>query len=463
MELLLHRRQFVIARRPVAVDPSWTAVPLAEGWILSHQADLPVEIDRRVPEAPEVLIGVRLAADPATGRGAGRYARVQWPRVSGDAAGLLGLHVGRSGGSGGELVVASSAAVAMLALSGEIPPFDIDDALVHPGNGNYLPSPGTRWRAVRRLFCDQAIDLRTGAVEHADHGIAPLAGFEAAREVAAAELVRFAEELKSRIAGTVFLPLTAGLDSRTVAAAFLAAGLRFETVTFRYTGKPITDVRIAAAISRRFGLVHHIIDLEPARPGIAALVERHTGGAVLGWDIKELIPGNAYRYQRPGDAMIAAGCFELGRQYFARYFEGLDGDGPDFPAALGARIFKRPAFTPFLADWRDWRAAHPEGLDWVNAFYLDQRLGAWRAALEQSYDLLPALALNPANDARIYSALVTPEPAEQADGRLQKALIARLEPRLARFPINPPTLGARLWRVRQGLARRLRPVLGRTG
>ncbi|WP_297975815.1 7-cyano-7-deazaguanine synthase [uncultured Amaricoccus sp.] len=460
MDLLLHRKQFVIARRPVAVDPSWISVPLAEGWILSYQQDLPVEVDRRVPDAPEVLIGARLCADPATGCGAGRYARVRWPRVSGDAAALLGLHVGRSGG---EFVVASSPAIAMLALTGEIPPFDIDDPLAHPGNGNYLPSPGTRWRAVRRLFCDQEIDLRTGAVEHADHGIRPLAGFDAARDVAATELARFAEELKSRIPGTVFLPLTAGLDSRTVAAAFLAAGLRFETVTFRYMGKPVTDVRIAAAISRRFGLTHHILDLEPARPGIAALVEQHTCGAVLGWDIKELIPGNAYRYQRPGDAMIAAGCFELGRQYFARYFSGLDCSSPDFPAALGAEIFARDAFTPFLADWRDWRGAHPEGLDWINAFYLDQRLGGWRAALEQGYDLLPALVLNPANNARVYSALVTPEPAEQADGRLQKAMIARLEPRLARFPVNPPTLGARLWRMRRSLARHLGPVLGRTG
>jgi hypothetical protein len=353
----------------------------------------------------------------------------------------------------------------MLALTGEIPPFDIDDPLEHPGNGNYLPSPGTRWRAVRRLFCDQEIDLRTGAVEHADHGIRPLAAFDAACDVAAAELVRFAEELKSRIPGTVFLPLTAGLDSRTVAAAFLAAGLHFETVTFRYVGKPITDVRIAAAISRRFGLTHHIMGLEPAQPGIAALVERHTCGAVLSWGIKELFPGNAYRYQRPGDAMIAAGCFELGRQYFARYLTGLD-----FPAASGAEILARrsraagpAAFAPFLADWRDWRGAHLEGLDWINAFYLDQRLGAWRAALEQGTDLLPALVLNPANNARVYSALVTPEPAEQIEGRLQKAVIARLEPRLARFPVNPPTLGKRLWRMRRNLVRRLGPVLGRGG
>jgi hypothetical protein len=229
MRFQLHRRQFVIARRPVTVDPTWTRTDLAGGWILSYQRDLEVAVDRRDPARPEVVIGTRLCAD-STGRGAGHYVHVRWPRVSNDPAGLLGLHVGRLDG---ELAVASSPALAMLALTGSIPPYDIADPLEHRGAINYVPAPGTRWRPVRRLFCDQAIDLMTGEIVHADHGIRPLGSFDAALELAIRELLRFSEELGPRIPGTVFLPLTAGLDSRTVAAAFLAAGLRFETVTFR--------------------------------------------------------------------------------------------------------------------------------------------------------------------------------------------------------------------------------------
>jgi hypothetical protein len=345
----------------------------------------------------------------------------------------------------------------MLALTGEIPPFDVTDPLDHRGGLNFVPAPGSRWRAVRRLFCDQAFDLEAGEVVHADHGIRPLAGFDAAVETAAEELVAFARELAARTPGRIVLPLTAGLDSRTVAAAFLAAGIRFETTTQRYTGKPPTDARIAAAISRRFGLTHQVVTLAtPPDTGAAALLAEHDGGAILDWEHSHLYPGRAYRYLGEGDAMIVAGCFELGRQYFARYFRGFD-----FAAASGAEIWQRRSGAPgpagltgLLDDWRDWRGVHLDGLDWINAYYLDQRLGAWRASVEQGYDLQPMTALHPANNTPVLSALVTPGPAEQAAGRLQHALIARLEPRLARFPLNPPTLGERLRRIPRALRRR---------
>ena len=192
------------------------------------------------------------------------------------------------------------------------------------------------------------------------------------------------------------------------------------------------------------------------------MVERQAAGAFLDWDISHIFPGNGYRYQRPGDAMIAANGFELGRHYFARYFGDLD-----FAAASGAEIWARrsgapgpPALAALLDDWRDWRGAHPGGLDWSNAFYLDQRLGAWRASLEAGYDLLPAVVLNPANDARVLSALVTPDFPDQVAGRLQHALIARLAPELAGFPLNPPTLAERLRRFPRGLRRRVRRLAG---
>jgi hypothetical protein len=63
-------------------------------------------------------------------------------------------------------------------------------------------------------------------------------------------------------------------------------------------------------------------------------------------------------------------------------------------------------------------------------------------------------ALHPANNTAVLSALVTPEPADQAAGRLQQALIARLAPALARFPLNPPTLVQRLRRLKRRLRAR---------
>jgi hypothetical protein len=464
MDLRLHARQFVIARRALRFDETWTARDLPGGLVLSHQRDLAVEVINPDPAAPEILLGHRFCLDAATGRGAGRYVHIAWPHVMPDPVGLLTLcHAG----SGADFVLASSPALAMLALTGEIPPYDVTEALDHRGAMNYLPMPMTRWRAVRRLFCDQKADLAAGAITHHPHGIAPLADPETARAVLRDELLRFAAELKTRIPGTVFLPLTAGLDSRTLAASFLAAGLPFEAVTFHYVGKPVADVTVAAAICRHLGISHHVIGLaDPPDPEAGTRLAEHVSDAFLDWDISHLFPGDGYRYQGAGDAMIPGTCFALARPGFVNYFP----ENFDFAAASGAEIWAArcgesgpPALTSAFDDWRDWRRRHLGGLDWISAFYLDHRLTGWRGALEQGYDMLPAVSLNPANNARIQSAFVTPGLEERLSGRMQRELVTELRPDLMRFPFNPPSLGDRIRRLPRGFQRRLARIRGAAG
>lgn len=442
----LFERQFVLARRAFGPQESWRHIPLPAGWVLSAHRALPVDIeDDGSPQRRRLVLGHRYCVDPARRRGSGRYAALDWPLVRNDPVGLMALFYS---GTGNDLVVASHPALALKSRLGTIPPYDITHPLQHRHPINFIPAPATRWNAVRRTFCDQAIDLDAGAVVHADHGIRPMASFEAARDAVAEELCRFAEEARRRISGTVFLPLTAGLDSRTVAAAFLATGLPFEAVTLRFVGKPATDATVARRISRAFGLRHHAMALNKPDPARRDRFAAQVSDAFEDWTLTHTFPGDAYRYQQPGDAMIVAGCFEIGRQHsFPKALGDLD-----LATASGAGIWARvngvasgpTALTDALDEWKAWRCAHPEGLDWLAALYLDQRLTAWRATIELGYDLLPAVVLHPANHVRILSGMITPDAADQGDGRLQRAVIERLEPRLLDFPINPPSLEQRL-------------------
>ncbi len=430
--------------------------------MLSAHRALPVDVDDGDgPERRRLVLGHRYCVDPATGRGSGRYAALDWPLLRNDPVGLLALfHTG----AGEDLVVASHPALALQCSLGTVPPYDITDPLEHRHPINFIPAPATRWRAVRRTFCDQAIDLDAAAVVHADHGIRPMPSFAAARDAIAEELCRFAEEARRRIPGTVFLPLTAGLDSRTVAAAFLATGLPFETVTLRFVGKPATDATVARRISRAFGLRHQALALRKPDPALRDRFAAQVSDAFEDWTLTHTFPGDAYRYLRAGDAMIVAGCFEIGRQH--SYPKAL-GD-LDLSAASGAAIWARvnkvtcgpTALTDALDDWKAWRGAHPDGLDWLAALYLDQRLTAWRASIELGYDLLPAVVLHPANHVRILSGMITPDPADQQSGRLQRAVIEALEPRLLDYPVNPPSLEQRLRWLRGRWRRRARRVAG---
>lgn len=455
----IHARQFLCMNGDGFGLPGWRTIPLPDGWRLHHHPDAAVEVLSAAPDAPVIRIGQAFVLD-AAGEGAGRHALLAWPEIRPDAGALLGLH---HGARGERRVVSSSAALAARALHGHVRPPDLEGALEHRSRINYVPAPGAPFLGLRKLLHDQTLDLRDFRVGHRPSPIRRLASYDAAMAALVAELVGFAQELKARVPGTVYLPLTAGLDSRTLLAALLAAEVPFETVTLDYRGKPRTDVAVARAISRRLGLRHHVLRLGPPDPAAAARFAAHTAGAFLDWDHTHVFPGGGYRYLRPGDAMLVGACFEVGRQTAGEgCFAGLD-----FATATGERVWRSrtgrpapPAFAGFLDEWIAWRRLHPLDMDFAAAFYHDQRTGGWRAALEQGYDLLPGVSLCPANNPRVYSALVTPGPADQRAGRLQRDAIACLAPELLAFPLNPKPLRHRLGLLRRRLLGRLRALGG---
>ena len=448
-------RQFLFTNTAVFV-PGWRSLALPDGWMLHHHPDAVVTRLASPEDAPVLRIGHAYNLDAGSDdSGAGRFALLRWPEILPDAGALLALYYGRRDG---RAVVSSSPRLAALALDGAARPLANASPLRSCSAFNYIPGPGAPYAGLRRLFHDQKIDLRDFRMQHRGSPIRPLASYDAALGTLAGELVRFAEELAVRTSGKVYLPLTAGLDSRTIAAAFVAAGLDFETVTFDFIGKPRTDVTVARAISRRIGVRHRTLRIGAPDPAAAARITDHAEGTVLGWDHSHVYPGGGYAYLAPGDVMIQGACFEIGRQLTGETrFQGID-----FSNAVGADIWRRrtdapeaPAYSGFLDEWIAWRRAHPLEMDFAAAFYLDQRLGGWRAGLERGYDILPGVSLCPANNPLVYSAMITPTAAAQREGRLQKEAIGLLAPELMSFALNPPPLRHRLGRLRRQVAARL--------
>lgn len=465
MRYLLDRRQFVIARRPLAIDASWKARALADGWVLSYQDELALS-ERREPDGRTVLVlGNAYCLDALDDGGCGRYALLDWPHVTTDrGAATLAIFYG---GEAGDRVVASSARLAAAVLRGEsagplTPLPDIRQELRHPSLMGYLPSPGSRFREVRRLMRDQRLDVRTGVVDRLPSPLPPAASEREAADAVAGELTRFARELRDRTPGRIHLQLTAGLDSRTLLAAFHAAGLPFETVTFRTPFKPDEDAAVAGSLARALGVRHSVIDVQtPLDPGARQTYLLQTSGGINGADLKVLFPGDSYRFLEAGDAMVGGLGFEVGRQYFREAFGGLT-----LGTATGAEIWRRLAGEPggelagFLDRWLDWRRQDPYPFTLAASFYLDQRLGAWAATLMSGFDLLPGLTLHPATGSRIMAAMLSPEIEAQIDGRLQRDVIGALAPGLLRYPLNPVPLRRRIrsavFRARRAARRTLR-------
>ncbi|MBL6079175.1 hypothetical protein JMJ56_14245 [Belnapia sp. T18] len=452
-----HRRQFVISRQPFLPDEDWTSTTISNEFHLSYQRDLPVQVLEQGGRSM-MLLGSAIALAPGAGPDdlAGRFARIEWPYLYPDPSALLPIHYGDT--PDGPLVTSSPSLAAQLG----------GGAVIHReiawSGLNWTPPPAAGVAGIARLMRDQRLAIPTATAERVDCPIRPAASVTAARDGMAADLTTLAGTLKDR-AGTTYLALTAGLDSRTLLASLLAAGTRFECVTQSFDGVKPADIEIAGRISRHLGVRHHVIGPEAFDEAALRLWREHGLESYSDADDAHLIPQNQYRFLGADDTLVRGGCFEFGRRFYASRFVGLN-----FGNATGASLWSRfeataphPPTVAALDAWLDWRRRHDDGLDLVDSFYLDQRAGGWLSAVEHGLDMLPGRSLPAANCSRILSALITPPEPDRSDGRLQRDVIRLLEPGLLRFPVNPVGFGDRavrlLHRTRDGIKRRIKRVL----
>ena len=412
MGLHLHKKQFVIARKPILIDENWETLPLPHGFHLSFHRALNV-----AQHGDTYLLGTKF-----------RFAEVAWPCISGDATNLLSIHYAH--GPDGPYVSSSPALLAELARC------PVSKRRLRWGGVNWFPGPGAR--AGRKLLRDQRLNIPLLQPEGFDRQIKTLNSFEEARECLASCLIDAAKVIETSH-DKVYLGLSAGLDSRTILAAFLASGIKFEAFTWSFEGMAVQDIRIARKLARSFGIKHQVVAPRPRDERPLKTWQQHCLSSYCDADDNRLVPSDSFRFLGDGSAFVQGGIFEIGRRHYARRLAGVD-----FHNATGSRLYsgfeKKPNAETIasLDEWIKWRRQHQDGLNLIDAFYLEQRVGGWLAAQEQGLDAVPGTSVNPANDARILSALLTPDEPDRASGRLQSETIKMLEAKLLEIPLNPP-------------------------
>lgn len=428
MQVVVHRRQFAISREHEQLPVRWIRRPLAAGYTLSHDPDLGIA---------EIMgaLGTGLLLGESHGYGddasAGRYATVQWPHVSTDAAGLLALFY-RVSPSG--TVVTSSPAIARDFFSASPQSRQLPRAGM-----NWHPSPGSPLTDWSRLMADQRLDLSTGEVEHTPKSL----GSDLDESQAVARLVEVLRKTTASIAQKherVLIPLTAGLDSRTLLAAALAAGIRFETFTQVFGKNSRYDAVSAAEISKRYGVRHEVITPRAPEPALARSLARHALGSVNDADINSLFPGAMYAHVRPGDVMVRGGLFEQGRLDYHGPFFALTLDQPERLAATILRRFGERAdgpLRPVMEAWVRHRTRYGLGLGLGDSFFFDQDIGSWLSAVEHGLDTLAGVSQHPANSLDALRCLMSTTPMRRRAGVIQRRVIASVDAELDRFEYNP--------------------------
>jgi len=168
----------------------------------------------------------------------------------------------------------------------------------------------------------------------------------------------------------------------------------------------------------------------------AALFDAHTLRNVV--DVqRHFFARGQWEFAQAGDLIVGGLCFEIGRCYF---WEKL-GDDPA-PTAEGiARGYQEDpdsSLTSAMAEWIEWadQTPHPE-LDWRDRFYIEQRLGGWQSAREQSMDIIPVDLLHPMNSSHAHALSLSVPVEKRAKGQHQIDLVRRMAPQLLEYPLNP--------------------------
>jgi asparagine synthetase B (glutamine-hydrolysing) len=245
----------------------------------------------------------------------------------------------------------------------------------------------------------------------------------------------------------VQLSLTGGKDSRLIAAALVAAGVRVQARTHGFAGHP--DVEVAAQIAARLGIEHTVT--APATPGQQIDVAARIRATVLVADGMLSAFENVGRPDPAPSSVVTAGGHggELLRGGYAETAAARTADGLAAPARRAARaaellrrlttkhagLLRRGPRASYLASLAPWTSALARGpLQALDDFYLMNRAGRWSAAARQAYLIRESL-VQPLFDDRVVLAARAVPLASRVNGDLSRAALAELCPALTDVPL----------------------------
>lgn len=299
----------------------------------------------------------------------------------------------------------------------------------------------TPFKGVTALPPSTTLHVLAGILTSTVTPAAPPASPGAGASAVAAALVSAVAPLREADQ-PVQLSLTGGKDSRLVAAALVAAGVRVVGRTHGFGDHP--DVVLATRIADRLGIEHEVTT--PAAPGQQTDVLGRLRATVLVADGMLSAFENVGRPDPPPSPTVTAGGHggELLRGGYAET-AARQGSGAVRAARAGellrrlttrhAGLLRRGPAAGYLASLAPWTAALARGpLPALDDFYLTNRAGRWSAAARQAYLIRESL-VQPLFDERVVIAARAVPLLMRVSGDLSRQVLAELAPALADVPV----------------------------
>ncbi|MEE0945217.1 MAG: hypothetical protein U0M42_00130 [Acutalibacteraceae bacterium] len=243
----------------------------------------------------------------------------------------------------------------------------------------------------------------------------------------------------SREEKDVLLALTGGKDSRLVFSALLHSGIDFSTYTFDYLKIRSSDKSVPKKMARANNIQHSFIKRGKYQPDKNENYKIFTFGNTNGLD-KVFYAYDQFDKIPKEAVIIRSGFFEAGQRYGRTVAGNTLESFENGIKSYYFEAFKDEKQREAFELWLGWIKDNPiPFIDVRDRFYIEQRVGGWAAAIEQSLDLNDFTSIQIANCPRLLSLLLSASEDERMNAEISMKCIQQLKPELLKYPVNKTT------------------------
>lgn len=277
-------------------------------------------------------------------------------------------------------------------------------------------------------------------------------------------LVNAVKNMHSFSGRELVLALTGGKDSRVTLAALIKAGVPFTCYTAQHDNISSADVSVPKKICAVYKIPYTYVKRDKRDKTRLWDYIRFTAGNSNGADAQFFAHGQFDKL--PDNAIvIRSGLYEAG-QVYARGYTGADMETftagmVRYYSELTQDPMQKEAFSAWLKNAQENSIAF---VDIRDRFYIEQRVGGWAAAIEQSLDMNGFTSIQIANCAEFLSVLLSASEQERKSLALAYGTIETLIPELMHYDINKTALSDKcrwMFSVLKNPIKKLRAYLGR--
>lgn len=463
------RKQYILSSCPVCVE-NMQEHKLAGKYLYTHR-ELNMGMWHTADGRQVIVLGNAFCTDTAGKRPqediaafagqdiaeATRYWTGRWTLLTerellNDAAGLMGVYYAEH--ENGWVVTSSPALLAQFTEKnsrGTVKPDGISWQIV-PG---CVVEGGKTLLCTQRLcFADQGLSVAPNHWIQDRHSLSTQEKCKAVADM----LVAGAENIHTFCGREILLALTGGKDSRLTFAALIKSGVPFSAYTAQHENISSADKRIPRQLAKKFGISHSYIKAGKTDKSRLWDYIRFTAGNSNGADAQFFARGQ-FDDLPENAVVIRSGLYEAGQTY-GRRIAGAD-TGSFIKGMTGyySELANDPVQAEAFSQWL--KNAQEDPIDFVDLrdrFYIEQRVGGWAAAIEQSLDMNDFVSIQIANCPELLSVLLSATEQERKELALSYKTMELLAPGVLSFAVNKPSLSDKLLRIKGVLKNPIRKI-----